>query len=46
MNPYEYWLAALSISDRKKTLLCKYMKSAEGVYYYRRNNFKQVSVLK
>lgn len=33
MNPYEYWLAALSISDRKKTLLCKYMKSAEGVYY-------------
>lgn len=33
MDRYEYWLAALPISDRKKTLLHTYMKSAEGVYY-------------
>lgn len=30
---YEYWLAALKISDRKKTLLRTYMKTAEEVYY-------------
>ncbi len=30
---YEYWLAALPISDRKKILLRAYMKSAKEVYY-------------
>ena len=33
MDQFEYWLAALSVSDRKKTLLRSYMKSAEEVYY-------------
>ena len=32
-NVYEYWLAATGISDRKKTLLRAYMKSAREVYY-------------
>ena len=30
---FEYWLSYVSISDRKKTLLQEYMKSAREVYY-------------
>lgn len=33
MDQYEYWLSALSISDRKKMMLHAYMKSAKGAYY-------------
>lgn len=33
MNQYEYWLAALSLSDRKKIMLHAYMKSAKDAYY-------------
>lgn len=39
---YEYWLAAIrGISDRKKLLLRKHMKSAREVYYIEETDLKQ-----
>lgn len=45
MDPYEYWLAALPISDRKKTLLRSYMKSAEEVYYIEETTLRRFQFL-
>lgn len=42
---YEYWLDALAISDRKKTLLRTYMKSAEEVYYIEETSLYQFRFL-
>lgn len=42
---YEYWLAALALSDRKKTLLHTYMKSAKEVYYIEETSLHQFQFL-
>lgn len=42
---YEYWLAALPLSDRKKTLLRTYMKSAKAVYYIEETSLHQFQFL-
>ncbi len=42
---YEYWLAALAISARKKILLRTYMKSAEEVYYIEETSLHQFQFL-
>lgn len=42
---YEYWLASLAISDRKKTLLRTYMKSAKDVYYIEETSLPQFQFL-
>ena len=45
MDQFEYWLAALSVSDRKKTLLRSYMKSAEEVYYIEETTLRRFQFL-
>lgn len=43
---YENWLASIEkLSDRKKYLLCGYMKSAEAAYYIEETELKQISFL-
>lgn len=43
---YEYWLAAIEkLSDRKKYLLCEYMKSARDVYYIEETELERISFL-
>ncbi len=42
---YDYWLAAAGISDRKKTLLRAYMKSAREVYYIEETHLHQFRFL-
>lgn len=42
---YEYWLASVGISDRKKILLYEYMKSAREVYYIEETHFPQFRFL-
>lgn len=42
---YEYWLAALAISDRKKALLRTCMKSAEAAYYIEETSLHQFQFL-
>lgn len=42
---YEYWLAAIGISDNKKTLLREYMKSAREVYYIEETHLQQFRFL-
>ena len=45
MDKYEYWLAALPVADRKKTLLRSYMKSAEEVYYIEETTLRRFQFL-
>ncbi len=42
---YKYWLAAVGISDKKKTLLREYMKSARAVYYIEETHLQQLRFL-
>lgn len=42
---FEYWLASVGISDRKKTLLQEYMKSAREVYYIEETHLSRFQFL-
>ena len=42
---YEFWLAALGISARKKCLLRQHMKTAENVYYIEETEISEIRFL-